>query len=364
MLAGLLAACGEDEDAGTSEAATAAPATSAASTADQAESTGDAAATSEPSSPSESEATAAGTDATAPASTEPVGSTEATAGRPVAIYLVRNERVSPVRRYVDPAAPATPTLEALLAGPMDGDGDRTTAIPDGTSLLGVSIDGDGILTADLSQEFTSGGGSLSMKLRAAQIVYTATQFPTVKGVLFAVEGEPVETLGGEGLTVDRPQTRADYEDETPAVLIEEPLPGDTPQLPGARPRHVERLRGHEPDGDRRAGRADLDARRPDRGHRDERHGHARDVRRRGAVPGRPDGPGREPGLVVGVGQGRLSAGRRGHPHPPASVVGLRACVTIAALSGTKSARSGTAPSNTCSIRSSHGSDRNDYRHRA
>jgi spore germination protein GerM len=231
VLAGLLAACGEDEEAGTSEAATAAPATSAASTAEPADSTGDAAATSEPSSPSESEATAPETDATAPASTDPVGSTEATSGRPVAIYLVRNERVSPVRRYVDPAAPAKPTLEALLAGPTDGDGDRTTAIPEGASLLGVSIDGDGILTADLSQEFTSGGGSLSIKLRAAQIVYTATQFPTVKGVLFAVEGEPVETLGGEGLIVDRPQTRADYEDETPAVLVEEPLPGDTPQCP-------------------------------------------------------------------------------------------------------------------------------------
>ena len=157
--------------------------------------------------------------------------TAASPERPVAIYLVRSERVSPVRRYVDPAAPATPTLEALLAGPTPDDGDRATAIPEGTRLLGVSIDGEGVLTVDLSQEFTSGGGSLSMKLRAAQVVYTATQFPTVTGVLFAVEGQPLTTLGGEGLIVDRPQTRADYEDETPAVLIEEPLPEDSARCP-------------------------------------------------------------------------------------------------------------------------------------
>jgi spore germination protein GerM len=229
VVAGLLAACGEDEEPGTSEAATAAPQDSAASTVDAAQSTADAA-TSEPASPSESEATAPETTPT-PSVSQGDATTEASAERPVAIYLVRNERVSPVRRYVDPAAPAKPTLEALLAGPTADDGDRTTAIPEGTRLLGVSIDGDGVLTADLTEEFTSGGGSLSMKLRAAQVVYTATQFPTVTAVRFSVNGEPLETLGGEGLIVDQPQTRADYEDETPAVLIEEPLPGDAVPCP-------------------------------------------------------------------------------------------------------------------------------------
>ena len=285
VLAGLLAACGDDEDAGTSEAATAAPAASATSTAEDGREHGRTPRTSEPSSPSESEATAPAESGTEAGSTaEEPGSTADEAGAPVAIYLVRNEKVAPARRYVDPAAPATPALEALLAGPTAADEDRGTEIPEGTRLLGVSIDGDGVLTADLSQEFTSGGGSASMKMRVAQIVYTATQFPTVSGVSFAVEGEPLTTLGGEGLLLDRPQTRADYEDETPAVLIEEPLQNDTVSCP-VRARGTSNvfeatsLMAVDPMHDLTSVPAD-----PTVVTATQRHRNARHVRRRGAVP--------------------------------------------------------------------------------
>ena len=46
-------------------------------------------------------------------------------------------------------------------------------IPDGTEVLGVDIS-DGVATVDLSEEFASGGGSLSMQLRVAQVVFTST----------------------------------------------------------------------------------------------------------------------------------------------------------------------------------------------
>ena len=62
-----------------------------------------------------------------------------------------------------------------------------TAIPDGTTLLGISI-ADGIATVNLSREFESGGGSASMQARLAQVVYTLTQFPTVTGVRFQLDG--------------------------------------------------------------------------------------------------------------------------------------------------------------------------------
>jgi Sporulation and spore germination/Immunoglobulin-like domain of bacterial spore germination len=124
-----------------------------------------------------------------------------------------------------PATPrvGTAALEALLEGPdsfEEGYGLRT-AIPDGTQLLGLSIN-DGIARVDLTSEFETGGGSASMQARLAQVVYTITQFPTVKGVVFSLDGEPIDVLGGEGIIIDHPLTRRDYADLLPAILVLRP----------------------------------------------------------------------------------------------------------------------------------------------
>jgi hypothetical protein len=47
-------------------------------------------------------------------------------------------------------------------------------------------------------------------LRLAQVVYTLTQFETIEGVSFRLEGEPVELFGRHGIIVARPQTRQDF----------------------------------------------------------------------------------------------------------------------------------------------------------
>jgi hypothetical protein len=70
-----------------------------------------------------------------------------------------------------------------------------------------------------------------MFARLAQVVYTLTQFPTVEGVRFALDGEPVEVFSSEGIALEEPQTRADYEDVTPAILVETPAVGDTVSSP-------------------------------------------------------------------------------------------------------------------------------------
>ncbi len=117
----------------------------------------------------------------------------------------------------------TAALESLLEGPdsFEEDYGLRTAIPDGTQLLGLEI-GDGIARADLSSEFESGGGSASMQARLAQVVYTLTQFPTVEGVLFSLDGEPIDVLGGEGVVIDHPLTRRDYAELLPAILVTSP----------------------------------------------------------------------------------------------------------------------------------------------
>jgi len=120
----------------------------------------------------------------------------------------------------------TAALEALLEGPdsFEKDYGLISAVPDGTQLLGLKI-ADGIARVDLTSEFESGGGSASMQMRLAQVVYTITQFPTVKGVVFSLDGEPIDVLGGEGIIIDHALTRRDYADLLPTILVTSPALG-------------------------------------------------------------------------------------------------------------------------------------------
>lgn len=149
------------------------------------------------------------------------------------VYLTRDEKVAPVHRRV-PATQevAAAAVKALLEGPtaQEKEAGFFTAVPEKTLFLGVAVK-DRVATVDLSREYESGGGSLSMGLRLAQVVYTLTQFPTIDAVQFKLDGAPVEVFGGEGLILDHPVGRADYEDLTPAILVESPLFGDSVTSP-------------------------------------------------------------------------------------------------------------------------------------
>lgn len=148
-------------------------------------------------------------------------------------YLLRAEKIAPVTREVEATTGvAAAALRALLEGPTDAEREAglTTAVPEGTTLNAISIDG-AVATVDLSSEFASGGGSASMSARVAQVVATLTRFPSVQRVAFRLDGEPAQTIGGEGVVVDPPVGRADIEDLTPQVLVESPLPGEAVGAP-------------------------------------------------------------------------------------------------------------------------------------
>ncbi len=145
------------------------------------------------------------------------------------MYFLRDEKVAPVRRTTrETPQVATAAVQSLLAGPQE-DG-FASAVPDGTELHGIVVAG-GTATVDVSSAFSSGGGSLSMQARLAQLVYTVTQFPTVERMVLRVDGKDVLWLGGEGIDTSKPLTRADFEDVTPGILVEFPLPGDLVELP-------------------------------------------------------------------------------------------------------------------------------------
>jgi hypothetical protein len=172
------------------------------------------------------------TAATATTTTAPAATTTtlpAATPVPVRAYFLRNE---PTRQVVQPVARTSPdagvaraAVEALIAGPDDGERQLGlgSAVPPATRLLGLSIQ-DRTAVVNLSSEFGSGGGSASMIGRAAQVVFTLTQFPTVDAVIFELDGRRPAVLGGEGLVLDGPQRRTDWEDSSPAILIESPLP--------------------------------------------------------------------------------------------------------------------------------------------
>src|SRR5262245_43831991 len=140
-------------------------------------------------------------------------------GEPGVVGLLPVLRVVPETTGVARAA-----LTALLAGPTSAEsGDRTitSAIPQGTTLLGVTIK-NRVATVDLSTEFDTGGGTASMQYRLAQVVYTLTQFSTVQSVVFQIDGATVTVFGGEGIVLDGPQRRSDYYDQLPAMFVDRP----------------------------------------------------------------------------------------------------------------------------------------------
>lgn len=143
----------------------------------------------------------------------------------VRVYLLGDEIVAPVARTVDGDGVGLGAIRQLVSGPTAAERARglSSAIPDGTEVLGLAIDGS-TAVIDLSDEFTTGGGTASMMGRVAQVVFTLTQFDNVDDVEFQVDGVPLESLGGEGLMLDEPQDRDDWEALSPAILIEAPLP--------------------------------------------------------------------------------------------------------------------------------------------
>ncbi|MDY6786087.1 MAG: GerMN domain-containing protein [Cyanobacteriota bacterium] len=99
-------------------------------------------------------------------------------------------------------------FEQLLSQPESEA--RASSIPEGTRLLGVSQQTDGV-RVNLSEDFTKGGGTMSMTGRVAQVLYTATTLNPETKVWLEIEGQPLEVLGGEGLILDQPLTRQKFE---------------------------------------------------------------------------------------------------------------------------------------------------------
>lgn len=130
----------------------------------------------------------------------------------LSVWFTRGEQVTAVPRAV-PRVPriGSAVLEQLLDGPtaQERAAGYGTEIPSTTRLRNLSIT-DGVAIADFTGDFESGGGTLGLTLRLAQVVCTLDQFPTVDGVRFALDGEVVDVFSGDGLIIDEPVACSDY----------------------------------------------------------------------------------------------------------------------------------------------------------
>jgi germination protein M len=119
------------------------------------------------------------------------------------VYFLRDGKVTAFARQVDQTrAVATETLRVLFDGITvedHPDSGLRNELPKGQTFSALRMDG-GTASVELSGMFS--------RKALAQVVYTLTQFPTVRAV----------NTGG------KTYTRAHFEDLTPAILVESPLP--------------------------------------------------------------------------------------------------------------------------------------------
>lgn len=151
----------------------------------------------------------------------------------VQVWLTQGEHLFlATRTQAATVAVGRAALTRLLEGPTPEEraAGVGTTIPAGTELIDLNIQ-DGVATVNMNGTYDDGGGSLSMRMRLAEVVYTITQFPSVQGVQFQLDGRTVDAFSGQGIILDRPQARADFEDLLPAIVVETPGPGDSVSSP-------------------------------------------------------------------------------------------------------------------------------------
>ncbi len=90
---------------------------------------------------------------------------------------------------------ATQLVRALLAGPTSRLGDSVkTAVPEGTEVVSVPVDPDGVATVSLNDRVAELDSDLRIKL-AAQLAWTLKQAPGVRSLKLTVNGAPFEVGG-------------------------------------------------------------------------------------------------------------------------------------------------------------------------
>ena len=157
-------------------------------------------------------------------SPQPTASPSPTRRVTLELWFAKGGKLFPTRRTTTfrPAV-ARLALTALLRGPsaLERRAGVESAVPEGVAVSGISL-ADGVATVDLSRDISGTSSEEELRLALAQILYTVTQFRSVKAVRFEIEGRP---------TSRRSQTRRTYASLLPAIVVESPAIGASVSSP-------------------------------------------------------------------------------------------------------------------------------------
>ena len=166
------------------------------------------------------------TTTTEPATT----TTQPSFGDPVVVYILDPSGSNGFRQgpflYPISVAPlgGTDQAGAALETLLEVTG-FDTAIPEDSSVDSLALDGT-TAVVDLSDEFASGGGTFSVLARLAQLTFTLTRLDGIDDVLLVEGSDPVTVFSAEGVVLDGPMTREDFEDFVPGILVDFPAAGE------------------------------------------------------------------------------------------------------------------------------------------
>ena len=141
------------------------------------------------------------------------------------MWFKRSARLWHTKRTAPTASfPVRTAIRALLDGPNAAESAAgvKTAVPAGTKLLSTAVTG-GVATINLRQKFASPAPRKNVRMRLAELTFTATQFANVHAVHLEIAGSAVASIGG--VSVPAQMTRASFSRLVPAIVVHTPSIG-------------------------------------------------------------------------------------------------------------------------------------------
>ncbi|MGH3138336.1 MAG: GerMN domain-containing protein [Gaiellales bacterium] len=140
----------------------------------------------------------------------------------VSVWFKRSARLWHTKRTGATASfPVRTAVRALLDGPNAAESAAgvKTAVPGGTKLLSTAVT-SGVATINLRQKFASPAPRKNIRMRLAQLTFTATQFANVHAVHLEIAGSAVASIGG--FPVPAQMTRSTFSRLVPAIVVHDP----------------------------------------------------------------------------------------------------------------------------------------------